>query len=87
MFLVAHDMGTSVATELLARDIDGELGIQLAGVLLFNGSIVVERATLTRSQKLLRGPLGPVARVLTNERMFRHEFAALFSPAHPLSDG
>jgi len=86
VFLVAHDMGTSVATELFARDIEGTLGIQLAGALLFNGSIVVERASLTRSQKLLRGPLGPLAARLANERVFRHEFAALFSPTHPLTD-
>lgn len=32
--LVAHDMGTSVATELLARDVDGRLGFGLDGVLL-----------------------------------------------------
>lgn len=86
VFVVAHDMGTSVATELLARDLDGSLGIQIEGALLFNGSIVLERATLTRSQKLLRGPLGPIASALANERMFRHEFGALFSPGHPLSD-
>jgi pimeloyl-ACP methyl ester carboxylesterase len=86
IFIVAHDMGTSVATELFARDLDGTLGIEIAGALLFNGSIVVERASLTRSQKLLRGPLGPLAARLANERVFRHEFAALFSPAHPLSD-
>jgi pimeloyl-ACP methyl ester carboxylesterase len=79
-------MGTSVATELFARDIEGTLGIRLAGALLFNGSIVVERASLTRSQKLLRGPLGPLAARLANERVFRHEFAALFSPNHPLSE-
>jgi pimeloyl-ACP methyl ester carboxylesterase len=87
VFLVAHDMGTSVATELLARDLEGNLGIELTGVLLFNGSIVIERASLTRSQRLLRGPLGPLAARLANERVFRHEFAALFSPTHPLSQG
>ena len=84
--LVAHDMGTSVATELLARDLEGRLRIDLAGVLLFNGSIVLERASLTRSQRLLRGPLGPLAARLANERVFRHEFAALFSATHPLTD-
>jgi pimeloyl-ACP methyl ester carboxylesterase len=83
---VAHDMGTSVATELLARDLEGSLGIELAGVLLFNGSIVLERASLTPSQRLLRGPLGPLAARLANERVFRREFARLFSPAHPLDD-
>jgi pimeloyl-ACP methyl ester carboxylesterase len=83
---VAHDMGTSVATELLARDLEGRLEIELAGVLLFNGSIVLERATLTRSQRLLRGPLGPLAARLANRHVFRREFAALFSPAHPLTE-
>jgi pimeloyl-ACP methyl ester carboxylesterase len=85
IFLVAHDMGTSVATELLARDLEGRLGIELAGVLLFNGSIVVERASLTPAQRLLRSPLGPLASRLSNERFFRREFERLFSPAHPLS--
>jgi pimeloyl-ACP methyl ester carboxylesterase len=86
VFVVAHDMGTSVATELFARHIAGTPRIRIAGALLFNGSIVVERASLTRSQKLLRSPLGPVAARLANERVFRHEFAELFSPEHPLSD-
>src|SRR5262245_40360596 len=36
MVLVAHDMGSSVATELLARDIEGRLSFELASTLLFN---------------------------------------------------
>ncbi len=86
VFVVAHDMGTSVATELLARDIEGRLGFALAGALLFNGSIVLERASLTPSQKLLRSPLGPLAARLSSERFFRHQFGGVFSAAHPLSD-
>ncbi|MFA9401254.1 MAG: alpha/beta hydrolase [Acidobacteriota bacterium] len=86
VFLLAHDMGTSVATELLARDIDGHLGFELAGSMLFNGSMVLDQASLTRSQKLLRGPLGPLAARLTNRRVFDREFGALFSPTHPLSE-
>jgi pimeloyl-ACP methyl ester carboxylesterase len=86
VFLVAHDMGTSVATELFARDLEGRLGIELAGALLFNGSIVLDRARLTLSQRLLRSRLGPLAARVASERVFRREFAALFSPAHPLSD-
>ncbi len=83
--LVAHDMGTSVVTELLARDLDGGCGFPIHSVLLFNGSIVLERATLTSGQKLLRGPLGPVAGRLMNEPFFRRQFASLFSSAHPLT--
>ena len=85
-FLVGHDMGTSVATELMARDLAGELDVAIDGALLFNGSILLDRASLTRGQRLLRSPLGPLFARLSNERTFRPQFAALFSDAHPLSD-
>jgi pimeloyl-ACP methyl ester carboxylesterase len=85
VFLVAHDMGTSVATELLARDLEGRLEIELVGTLLFNGSIVLERASLTPAQRLLRSRVGPLAARLSSERFFRHQFGRLFSPTHPLS--
>ena len=86
VFLVAHDMGTSVATELFARDLEGRLGFELAGALLFNGSIVLDRASLTPSQKLLRSRLGSLAARLSSERVFRQQFGGVFSSAHPLSD-
>jgi pimeloyl-ACP methyl ester carboxylesterase len=86
VFVVAHDMGTSVATELMARELDGGAELAIRGALLFNGSIVIERASLTRAQKLLRSRLGGLAARLSNERLFRREFAALFSPARPLTD-
>jgi len=83
--LVAHDMGTSVSTELFARDLLGQLGFSIRKALLFNGSIVLDQATLTRSQKLLRGRFGPLATRLSNRRVFSHEFGQVFSPSHPLS--
>lgn len=84
--LVGHDMGTSVATELLARDIEGRLSLELDTVLLFNGSMILERASLTPSQKALRSRLGPLVARLSNRRLFRLQFARIFSRAHPLSD-
>ncbi len=83
--LVAHDMGTSVATELLARDVDGQLPFALARVLLFNGSMVIEKASLTPGQKLMRSRLGPLAARLTSERSFRAGFGRIFSAEHPLT--
>jgi len=85
VMLVAHDMGTSVATELLARDIEGRLPFQLSSVLLLNGSMVIERASLTASQKLLRSPVGPLVARLSNERSFKSGFGRLFSADHPLT--
>jgi pimeloyl-ACP methyl ester carboxylesterase len=84
-FLVAHDMGTSVATELLARAVRNQLTIDARGALLFNGSIILDRASLTRAQKLLRSPVGPLFARLANERSFRAQFSRLFSDGHPLS--
>ena len=82
VFICAHDLGTSVATELMARDIEGELGFEMAGVLLFNGSILIERAQPTLAQKLLRGPIGPLAARLSNESFFRRQFSSVFSEGH-----
>jgi pimeloyl-ACP methyl ester carboxylesterase len=86
VFVCAHDMGTSVATELFARDLAGELGFEACGALLFNGSIILERSSPTVAQRILRSPIGPIAARLTSERFFRRQFGSIFSPGHPLSD-
>jgi pimeloyl-ACP methyl ester carboxylesterase len=85
VFVVGHDMGTSVATELMARDLRGELGFAMTGPLLFNGSMLLHLAKPTLGQRLLRGPLGPLFARLTSERSFRAQFSRIFAPEHPLS--
>jgi pimeloyl-ACP methyl ester carboxylesterase len=84
-FLVGHDMGTSVATELMARDLRGELDIELAGALLFNGSMLLHLSSPTLGQRLLRSRLGPLFARLTSERSFRSQFSRVFADSHPLS--
>jgi pimeloyl-ACP methyl ester carboxylesterase len=86
VFLVAHDMGTSVANELMARDIDGALEMNLTGVLLLNGSMIQGAASPTLGQRILRSPLGPLMSRLSSERFFRQQFGSIFSPSHPLSE-
>ena len=83
--LIAHDMGTSVATELLARDLAGVLSFDLRQAVITNGSVIIDLASLRPSQKILRGPLGPALSRLTTRRGFLRGFARLFSAAHPLS--
>jgi pimeloyl-ACP methyl ester carboxylesterase len=85
VFLVGHDMGTSVATELMARDLVGKLEMNVAGALLFNGSMLLHLAKPTIGQRLLRGPLGPLFARLTTERGFRAQFSRVFSAEYPLS--
>lgn len=84
--LAAHDMGTSVTTELLARDIDGTLGFDLRRAVLSNGSVILERASLRPIQKVLRGPFGGLAARLTNRRSFIRSFGRLFSAQHRLTE-
>ncbi|OBA95288.1 hypothetical protein A5662_18835 [Mycobacteriaceae bacterium 1482268.1] len=83
--LIAHDMGTSVATELLARDLDGYLPFELQRAVITNGSVILERASLRPIQKILRGPLGPLVARFANRRGFTRGFGRLFSDNHPLS--
>jgi pimeloyl-ACP methyl ester carboxylesterase len=86
VFFLAHDMGTSVATELMARDIQGALEMNLTGGLLLNGSMVQGAASPTLGQRILRSPLGPLMSRLSSERFFRQQFGSIFSPGHPLTD-
>jgi pimeloyl-ACP methyl ester carboxylesterase len=83
--LIAHDMGTSVATELLARDLQGQLPFELQRAVIGNGSVILQRASLRPAQKLLRSPLGPVLSRLSNRAAFVREFGRLFSTNHPLT--
>ena len=86
IFIVAHDMGTSVATELMARDQDGSLEMEIAGALLLNGSMIQGAASPTLGQRILRSAVGPLFSRLSSERFFRQQFGSIFSPDHPLSD-
>jgi pimeloyl-ACP methyl ester carboxylesterase len=83
--VLAHDMGTSVTTELLARDLHGRLPFELQRAVLTNGSVILKRASLRPSQKILRSPLGPAVSRLINRRGFARGFGKLFTPEHPLA--
>ena len=58
--LVAHDYGTSIAAEILARRERGMLDFAPKSVTLSNGSVLIELAGLRLSQRIARSPLlGP----------------------------
>ena len=79
-------MGTSVATELMARDLEGALDMEVAGALLLNGSMIQDAASPTLGQRLLRSAVGPLFSRLSSERFFRQQFGSIFSQGHPLTD-
>ena len=78
--LVAHDYGTSVATEILARWNLGFRPVGLASLTLCNGSVHIELARLRLIQKLLRNRiLGPLVARLSSKRVFARTMAGLWS--------
>jgi pimeloyl-ACP methyl ester carboxylesterase len=68
--LVAHDMGTSVATEMIARREWNTLPLEIRTLTLTNGSVHVDLAHLTLGQRLLRSPAGPLFARLNSRRSF-----------------
>jgi pimeloyl-ACP methyl ester carboxylesterase len=82
--LWAHDMGTSVATELLALRERGLCPFEIASVTLMNGSVHVEMASLTAGQLLLRSPLGDTFARLAGKRVFATQMRRIF--ARPITD-
>ncbi len=84
--IVAHDMGTSVANELMARDIEDRLPFECDAALLFNGSMVVERASLTWEQKVLRSRAGFLLSALSNKLSLKRGLGGTFSEEHPSAE-
>ncbi|MCW2548408.1 MAG: alpha/beta hydrolase [Mycobacterium sp.] len=54
--VISHDVGTSLHTELLARNQEGRLRFQLLSSTFLNGSMLKSMAHLTDLQKLLEVP-------------------------------
>ncbi len=82
--LVAHDMGTSIACELLARQAMGLLPFRIDSLVLTNGSIYIELARLTLSQKLLRSPLSGLYARLARWPLFRRQIGRIV--ARPVAE-
>lgn len=83
--LLAHDMGTSVATELMAREIDGAPEFATERIVLFNGSILLHLAKPILGQRLLRSRLGPQLAKLSSRPVFVNQLGSVFSKGHPMS--
>ncbi len=84
--LVAHDVGTSIACELVARQNRGLLPWEIQSLLLANGSLYLELAQLTVAQRILMGPLGPAFVRFSSERTFRRQIERVFGQPVPSSE-
>lgn len=85
--LLAHDYGTSVATELLARRERGLLPLEIDSVTLSNGSIHLELARLTLAQRILRRPrMGLWFARLVGRRFFGRRIRAVLGRPDAISE-
>lgn len=81
--LVAHDMGDTVAAELLHRHNANASPIAFEQVILTNGSIFIDMAHLTRGQRLaLAMPNRPLP-LPAPDWLLRRSLADSFAPASP----
>lgn len=85
--LLAHDYGTSIATEILARDNREQLDIKIERLILCNGSMHIELSQLRTIQKLLKNRwTGKWVAKLTNYPIFRKNLRNVFFDKTKVSD-
>ncbi len=84
--LLAHDLGDTVAQELLARNLDGSGRICFKSCVFLNGGLFPETHHPRLIQRLLLSPLGGAVARLTSERRFRQSLTAVFGPDTPPSE-
>jgi len=77
--LLAHDYGTSVATEIIARRNLGHEPIKLKSATLGNGSMLIELSQLLLSQKLLYHPFfGPILAKVASRSYFKYNMRKIW---------
>ncbi|QTE23081.1 alpha/beta fold hydrolase [Polaribacter cellanae] len=70
--LLAHDYGTSIATEILARHNKQQIDLQINKLIICNGSIHIELSQLRTIQKLLKSKItGKWVAKLTSYTIFK----------------
>ncbi len=86
--VLAHDYGTSIATELLARTCRfRDVGVEIDTMVLCNGSVHIEMAKLRMIQKLLSNRLiGPVVARLSSKKLFARNLKKIYFDASVLLD-
>ncbi len=80
--LLAHDMGASVACELLSRLEAEKTSLQLRSLTLLNAGIYMDMHQPLPTQRLLRMPvIGEWMARLSSYRLFRHQYPKVYAQA------
>lgn len=81
--ILAHDLGDTVAQELLARQLEGKAKISWLSLVLLNGGLFPESHQPLFIQKLLYSAIGPWVVQLMTEKSVAKSFNNIFSAQHP----
>jgi pimeloyl-ACP methyl ester carboxylesterase len=88
--VLAHDLGDTVAQELLARDLERRGGatrvLEIASACMLNGGLFPETHRPRLIQRLLDSPVGFLIARLSDRRRFAASLAATFGPRTQPSD-
>jgi pimeloyl-ACP methyl ester carboxylesterase len=76
--ILAHDVGDTVAQELLARHNESQLSFRILSTIFLNGGIIPDLHRPRPVQKLLAGPLGGLISRIGNKTKFLKGFADVF---------
>lgn len=77
--LLAHDYGTSIATEIIARKNRLQTHISIKQLILCNGSMHIELAKLRPIQNLLRNKLtGKIVAKIANQTIFNRNIKKIY---------
>lgn len=87
LFLVAHDLGVTVAQEMLARHMMNPGTLRIEGVVLLNGGLVPAAYRPRAIQRLLASPIGAWLGPHIGRKAFDRSLQLLFAPAHPPAHG
>lgn len=87
VILLAHDYGTSIATEIIARHNNKQTNLQIKELILSNGSIHIEFSKLRLIQKLLKNKFtGKWIAKLTNFSIFKKNMKNIYYDKTKISD-
>lgn len=84
--LLAHDYGTSIATEIIARDNLQQIDINIKKLILCNGSMHIELAKLRTIQKVLKNKwTGKWVAKIANQSLFNKNIRKIYEDSSKLS--
>ena len=84
--ILAHDLGDTIAQELLARQHEGKAKTHWLSCVFLNGGLFPETHRPLLIQRLLLSPLGSLLSKLMTKSTFKKNLARVFSPANPPSE-